>query len=187
MNIFKFWKEIPLPPPFVCLLVSPKIKIKCSNKLPNWWPRSFFCQNLKKLSQRFESLRKISRRDSNLFANCWRLRQCALEIGEGGIQHWTVSMRRGGDLSETYFWIRRLFFSLRATNRLTPTWSADFENPTSAPLITPVVTITPVPLLYHFRTFYIVRYNYLTTYLSQPTYTINEPTKRKRKRNTCRP
>jgi len=33
----------------------------------------------------------------------------------------------------------------------------EFENPTSAPLIAPVVIITPVPLLYHVCTFYIVR------------------------------
>ena len=41
--------------------------------------------------------------------------------------------------------------------------SAEFEKPTSVPLIAPVDTITPVPLLYHIRTFYIVRYNSPTT------------------------
>ena len=42
--------------------------------------------------------------------------------------------------------------------------SNDFENPTSAPLIALVVTITPLPLLYHVRTFYIARYTSCTTY-----------------------
>ena len=42
-----------------------------------------------------------------------------------------------------------------------------FENPTSAPLIVPVVTITPLPLLYHVRTFYITRYTSSTTHSSQ--------------------
>ena len=115
------------------------------------------------LSKRFESLRELLTVEAMCSRDWW-----------------------GGDttLDETYFWIRRpwLFFSLRANNRLTPTWSADFENPPSAPLIALVVTITPVSLLYHIRTFYIVRYISPTTYLSQPTYT-----KRKRKRNTCRP
>jgi len=59
----------------------------------------------------------------------------------------------------------------------------EFENPTSAPLIAPVDTITPVPLLYHIRTFYIVRYSSPATHPSQPTYTINELQKGKRKRN----
>jgi len=55
----------------------------------------------------------------------------------------------------------------------------EFENPTSAPLIAPVVTITPVSLLYHIRsTFYIVRYNFSTTHPSQPTYTNNETKKK---------
>jgi len=49
------------------------------------------------------------------------------------------------------------------------------------PLIAPVDTITPVPLLYHIRTFYIVRYNSPTTHPSQPTYTINELQKKKKK------
>jgi len=60
--------------------------------------------------------------------------------------------------------------------------SAEFENPTSVPLIALVDTITPVPLLYHVRTFYILRYNSLTTHLSQPTYTINELQKKKKKK-----
>jgi len=59
--------------------------MKCSNKLPNRWPESFFNVG------------------SNLLANCWRLRQCALEIGGGEIQHWTVSMRGGGDHGEYIF------------------------------------------------------------------------------------
>ena len=32
---------------------------------------------------------------------------------------------------------------------LAPSWRAEFETPTSAPLIAPVVTITSSPLLYH--------------------------------------
>ena len=54
---------------------------------------------------------------------------------------------------------------------------------TSAPLIAPVDTITPLPLFYHVRTFYIVRYNSPTSHPSQPTYNINELQKRMRKRN----
>jgi len=50
----------------------------------------------------------------------------------------------------------------------------EFEKPTSAPLIVPVVTITPFPLLYHVRTFYIARYTSSAIYPSQPIYTFNE-------------
>jgi hypothetical protein len=60
-------------------------------------------------------------------------------------------------------------------------WRAEFENPTSTPLIAPVVTITPVPLLYHVRTFYISCYISSTTHPPQPTNTCNEHQKRKRK------
>ena len=62
----------------------------------------------------------------------------------------------------------------------------EFENPTSAPLIAPVDTITPVPLLYHVHTFYMVRYNSPTTQPSQPTDTTNELQQRKRTRNKRR-
>jgi len=58
----------------------------------------------------------------------------------------------------------------------------EFDNPTSAPLIAPVVTITPVSLLYHVRsTFYIVSYNSPTTHPSPPTYTNNVISKKGRK------
>ena len=58
----------------------------------------------------------------------------------------------------------------------------NFGNPTSAPLIVLVVTITPLPLLYHVRAFYIAHYTSPTTYLSNPTYTFNElQTKEKEK------
>jgi len=50
-------------------------------------------------------------------------------------------------------------------------------------LIAQVVTITPLPLLYHVCTFYIARYTSSTTHPSQPTYTFDELQKRKRKRN----
>jgi len=56
-----------------------------------------------------------------------------------------------------------------------------FENPTSAPLIAPVITITPLPPLYYVCTFYIVRYTFFTTHPCQPTYTINELQKEKYK------
>jgi len=62
-------------------------------------------------------------------------------------------------------------------------WCSKCENPTSAPLIAPVVTITPLLLLYQVRTFYIIRYNCHTTHPSQPTYTFNSTPKRKRKIN----
>jgi len=55
------------------------------------------------------------------------------------------------------------------------------ENPTSSPLIAPVNTITPEPLLYHVCTFYIVRYNSLTTHPSQPICTLIELQKRNKK------
>jgi len=51
-------------------------------------------------------------------------------------------------------------------------------------LIAPVDTITPVPLLYHVHTFYKVRYNSPTTHPSQPTYTIKELPKKRRKKET---
>ena len=57
------------------------------------------------------------------------------------------------------------------------------DKTTSASLIAPVVTVTPELLLYHVRTFYIVRYNSSTTHPSQLAYTFNELQKRKRKRN----
>ena len=60
----------------------------------------------------------------------------------------------------------------------------EFENPTSAPLIALVDTITPVPLLYHVHTLYIVRYNSPTTYRFPYTYTINELQKEKEKEPT---
>jgi len=34
----------------------------------------------------------------------------------------------------------------------------EVEKPTSVPLIALVITITPLPLIYHVRTFYVVRY-----------------------------
>jgi len=43
-----------------------------------------------------------------------------------------------------------------------------------APLIVPIVTITPLPLLYHIRTFYIARY----ASSKSPTYTFNEVQKK---------
>jgi len=52
-------------------------------------------------------------------------------------------------------------------------FTSKFEKRNSAPLITSVVAITPVPLLYH-AIFYIVRYNSPTTHPSKPTYTSNE-------------
>jgi len=60
-----------------------------------------------------------------------------------------------------------------------------FENPTSAPFAAaaPVDTITPLPLLYHVRIFYLVPYASPTTHPSQPTYTFNELQDRKRTRN----
>jgi len=45
--------------------------------------------------------------------------------------------------------------------------------------VDPVVTSTPVPLLYHIRTFYMVRYSFLTTHKSQPAYTIEELQRKK--------
>jgi hypothetical protein len=57
-----------------------------------------------------------------------------------------------------------------------------FENTTSAPLIIPVVTITPLPLLYHVRTFYIARYTSFTTHPNQTTYTFYKLQKKKKKR-----
>ena len=60
--------------------------------------------------------------------------------------------------------------------------TCEFEKPTSAPLIAPIDTITPVPLLYHVRTYHTVRYNFLTTHPSQPTYTINELQKKEEKK-----
>jgi len=41
-------------------------------------------------------------------------------------------------------------------------------------LIAPVVTITPLPRLYHVRAFYIACYTIPTTHPSQPTYKFNE-------------
>jgi len=64
--------------------------------------------------------------------------------------------------------------------------SREFGKPTSAPFITPFDTITLVTLLYHVRTFYIVRYNPPTTQPSQPIYTTNELQQRKRNRNQRR-
>jgi len=62
----------------------------------------------------------------------------------------------------------------------------EFKTPSSAPLIAPVVTITPLPLLYHVRTFYIVRYTFLKTHPSQHTYTFNELQLRKKKKKQKR-
>ena len=84
----------------------------------------------------------------------------------------------------------RLLFSLRVwLSRFTLSMK-EFENPTSAPLIAPVDTITPVPLPYRVRTFYIVRYNSPTTQASQPTqpsqptYSTNELPKEDKKKVT---
>ena len=67
-----------------------------------------------------------------------------------------------------------------------------FENPTSAPWIAPIVTISPLPPLFHLRTFYIARYTSSTTHPPQPTYTFNKlkqkegkkEKKRKEKKNS---
>jgi len=69
---------------------------------------------------------------------------------------------------------------------LTPSWCMELEKPTSATLIAPVVTITPVPLLYHVRTFYILCYNFPTTHPTQFTYTRNELQKKEKKKNQRR-
>jgi len=100
-----------------------------------------------------------------------------------------VSMRGGGDLGGYIFLILlTLLLSLsRLHNSLTVEWERrSLEKPTSALLIAPVDTITPVPLLYHVRTFYIVRYNSSTTHPSHPTYTINELQKKEKKKKQRR-
>jgi len=109
--------------------------------------------------------------------------------------------RGGGPLSDTtcpYQWggeeghqqvhifeFCQLFHSLREVSTRPNRCVAlsEFETPTLAPLIAPVVTITPLPLLYHIRTLFIARYTSPTTYPSQPIYIYNELQQRKRKRN----
>jgi len=49
-------------------------------------------------------------------------------------------------------------------------------------LIAWVVTITPLPLLYHVRIFYIARYTFSTTHSSQPTYAFDELQKKEKKK-----
>jgi len=101
-------------------------------------------------------------------------------------------LRGGGDLGE-YIFLKSADSSslsklclhwLRASHVGCLVYTSKFEKLTSAPLTAPVVKSTPVPLLYHVRTFYTVHQNSPTTHPSQPTYTmINELQKRKRKRN----
>ena len=71
----------------------------------------------------------------------------------------------GGDLGE-YMFLKSADSSslsklcvhwLRASHAGCLVYTSKFEKLTSAPLIAPVVTITPVPLLYQVRTFYTVR------------------------------
>jgi len=96
----------------------------------------------------------------------------------------------GGDLGEYIFGslptlllsYRRWLHWLKASHAECLVWTSGFEKTSLAPLIAPVVTINPLPLLYHVRTFYIVRYNSPTTRPSQPTYTFNELQKRKTNR-----
>jgi len=91
----------------------------------------------------------------------------------------------GGHLSEYIFLDSVDSSSLsKSRTRLTPSLSAEFENPTSAPLIAPVVTITPIPLLYNVGTLYIVRYNPLTTHPSQPTHIFKELHKKEKEKET---
>jgi len=107
--------------------------------------------------------------------------------------HLSVSMMGGRGLGEYKFWNYANSSSISG-RVITLTegiiyfcfcyWMSrlNFGNPTSAPLIVLVVTITPLPLLNHVRTFYIARYTSPTTYLSHPTYTFNElQTKEKEK------
>jgi len=101
-------------------------------------------------------------------------------------------MRGGGDLGE-YIFLNSADSSSLSEEVITLTEgitagclvsTSEFEKPTSAPLIAPVVTITPVPLLYNVRTFYIVRYKSPTTHPSQPTYTFNSKKKGKKEMET---
>jgi len=90
---------------------------------------------------------------------------------------------RGGPRRVHVFEFCRLLFSLRVLRTpLRESALREFGKPNSAPLINPVDTITPVPLLDHVRTFSIVRYNPPTTQPSQPNYTTNEHRKRNKRR-----
>jgi len=101
----------------------------------------------------------------------------------GGVRpHLSVSMSGEGDLGE--YKILNSAVSSSVSESCSHNWKysilevkctyPEFEKPTSAPLTASVVAITPVPLLYHVRTFYIVRYNSPATHPSQPTYTFNK-------------
>ena len=98
---------------------------------------------------------------------------------------------QGGDTSPTTYFgtLPILFLSHSSIHAgLTAAWAlSSFENPTSAHLIAQVVTITPpLPLLFHVRTFYIVRYTSSTSHPSQPAYTFNELEKGKRQKKQRR-
>jgi len=115
--------------------------------------------------------------------------------GVGGETTWTrVRVDEGGweTLASTHLWsLPTLLLSLiRAytTEVMPQTWqkySFDVRvwKTNLGALDSPGWHNHSVPLLYHVRTFYIVRYSSPTTHPSHPTYTINELQKRKTKRN----
>ena len=85
-------------------------------------------------------------------------------------EHLFVSMRWAGDLGGYIFLDSANSSPLsKSTAGLTPSCRPQFEKPSSAPLIDPVVTITPKPLHYHVRTSYIKRKIFPTTNPSQLT------------------
>ena len=108
-------------------------------------------------------------------------RSAHAQVTWGRVSDTTCPCQWGGE--EWPQWIRILefcwhFFPLREVSERPNSSVAlqGFENPTSVPLIVPVVTITPLLLQKHVVTFYIARYASSMTlwHPSQPTYTFNE-------------
>jgi len=94
-------------------------------------------------------------------------RQARARVTQGGGPDTTCPCQWGGKewpQQVHVFEFCRLFSSLREVSAR-PTRCVGFENPTSAPLIVPVVTITPLPIQTHVRTFYIARYTSCTIYI----------------------
>ena len=120
----------------------------------------------------------------NSGGECWRCtrtdledRQARARATRGGGQTSPVRVNEGGRrLWQVHFFLilpTLLLSKSSIHTSLTAAWALlAFETP--APLIAPVLTITPLPLLYHVRTFYTACYTSPTTHRPQPTYTFDE-------------
>jgi len=118
--------------------------------------------------------------------------RAGVTLGGGGGETTRVHVNeRGGRPQRVHiFEVCRLFFSLREGDYIDSRqncWMSRLNfgvwKPNLGTLERPGCHNHSVSLLYHVRTYYIVHYNSPTNHSSQPTYTINELPKKRKKRN----